>query len=334
MKTVRTLLDDSWYARYKGISKLNIRSSIYDLTAKCNLRCQGCFFYSSDQHLGYEEQKDLGQWNEFVDAEVERGVNMAIIIGGEPTLYFDRLDEFYKRVPTFCATNGIRKVPRDRFPDMMVGISLWGDEEDEKTLRGRDVFSISRKNYEGDPNTYFLYTLTPGQLGGKMERNVLKIRDAGLKVHFQLLSNDEDAEGCNWNPELLAQARIEMDDLLTRYPDTVISSRYYHEVICTGKMLGRSFGWQECPSVSKTRDTRSPRPKRLINFIRWASDLKTNHRCCTSDTRDCSTCKDGAAHMSWIMVNKRAHMNSTKDLQNWIEVYEMFAKLYRFIPWD
>jgi len=26
-------------------------------------------------------------------------------------------------------------------------------------------------------------------------------------------------------------------------------------------------------------------------------------------------------------------MNSTQDLQNWIEVYEMFAKLYRFIPW-
>jgi hypothetical protein len=26
-------------------------------------------------------------------------------------------------------------------------------------------------------------------------------------------------------------------------------------------------------------------------------------------------------------------MRSTKDLQGWIEVYEMFAKLYHFIPW-
>ena len=34
-----------------------------------------------------------------------------------------------------------------------------------------------------------------------------------------------------------------------------------------------------------------------------------------------------------VMVNKRAHLRSTKDLQNWIEVYEMFAKLYKFIPW-
>jgi hypothetical protein len=71
----------------------------------------------------------------------------------------------------------------------------------------------------------------------------------------------------------------------------------------------------------------------LTNFIRWSSDLQTMHRCCTSETRDCSTCKDGAAHMSWVMVNKRAHIRTPQDLQNWIEVYEMFAKLYQFIPW-
>jgi hypothetical protein len=26
-------------------------------------------------------------------------------------------------------------------------------------------------------------------------------------------------------------------------------------------------------------------------------------------------------------------MQSTRDLENWIEIYEMFAKLYQFIPW-
>jgi hypothetical protein len=37
--------------------------------------------------------------------------------------------------------------------------------------------------------------------------------------------------------------------------------------------------------------------------------------------------------MSWIMVNKRQHMQSSETMQGWVEVYEMFAKLYRFIPW-
>ncbi len=332
MITVSSLLDQEWHERYKAISKLNIRSSIYDVTNKCNLRCKGCFFFSSGEHKAAAEEMDIKKWQAFIDKEVDRGVNLAILIGGEPTLYLDRVEAFYKRLPTFCATNGLIKIPRDRFPDLMLGISLWGDETDEKILRGKDTFSISSKNYEGDPNVYYLYTLTPKQIG-KIERIIRKIGDAGLKVHLQLLSNDEGVDGFSWEPEQLEALRVELDDILDRYPDTVISSKYYHEIITTGKMLGRSFGWNECPSVTQPLDTRDPQPRRLIEFIRWASDLNTMHRCCTSETRDCSSCKDGAAHMSWVMVNKRAHIRTTRDLQNWIEVYEMFAKLYQFIPW-
>ena len=332
MKTVSSLLDTEWYARYKRISKLNIRSSIYDVTNRCNLRCKGCFFFSSDEHKAAPEETDIKKWEAFIDREKERGVNLAILIGGEPTLCLDRVEAFYKRLPTFCATNGLIKVPRDRFPDMMIGISLWGDEQDEKTLRGKDTFRISSQHYAGDPYVYYLYTITPNQIG-KTERIIRKISDAGLKVHMQLLSNDEGVDGFSWTPQQLADIRTEMDAMLDAYPTAVISSKYYHEIITTGKMLDRCFGWDECPSVTLPLDQRNPQPKRLIDFIRWASDLMTMHRCCTSETRDCSTCKDGAAHMSWVMVNKRAHIRTTKDLQNWIEVYEMFAKLYQFIPW-
>ena len=332
MKTVSSLLDEDWYERYRNISRLNIRSSIYDVTDRCNLRCKGCFFFSSNEHKAAREETDIKKWEAFVDKETKRGVNLAILIGGEPTLCMDRVEAFYRRLPTFCATNGLIKVPRDRFPDMMVGISLWGDEKAEKILRGKDTFAVSSKNYEGDPFAYYLYTITPRQIG-KTEPIIKRIQDAGLKVHMQLLSNDESVDGFFWKPEELNDIRMEMDNMLDRYPDTVISSKYYHEIITTGKMMGRSFGWNECPSVTEPLDTRNPHPKRLIHFIRWASDLKTMHRCCTSETRDCTTCKDGAAHMSWVMVNKRAHICSARDLQNWIEVYEMFAKLYQFIPW-
>ncbi|MDA3895480.1 MAG: 4Fe-4S cluster-binding domain-containing protein [Desulfobacteraceae bacterium] len=332
MKTISSLLDPDWFVRYQKISKLNIRSSIYDVTNRCNLRCKGCFFFSSGEDQAAEEEMDPGKWAQFIDSEKERGVNLAILIGGEPTLCLDRVEMFYKRIPSFCATNGLIKIPRDRFPDLTLGISLWGDEEDEKLLRGKNTFGISSKNYEGDPHTYYLYTITPKQIG-RTEKIIKKIRDVGLKVHMQLLSNDEGVDGFYWSQEELNDLRAEMDTMLDAYPDTIISSKYYHKIITTGKMLGRDFGWAECPSVSEQLDTRNPQPKRLIHFVRWASDLQTMHRCCTSATRECSTCKDGAAHMSWVMVNKRAHMRSTEDFQNWIEVYEMFAKLYHFIPW-
>lgn len=332
MNTVSSLLDDNWYERYKRISRLNIRSSIYDVTNKCNLRCKGCFFFSSGEHKVSDEEAENGKWDDFVDREMQRGVNLAILIGGEPTLFLDRVEAFYKRLPTFVATNGQIKISRERFPGMMIGISLWGDGDDEKILRGKDTFAVSSRNYEGDPHTYYLYTITPRQIG-RTERVIKKIDDIGLKVHMQLLSNDEGVNGFFWTPQALQDLRAEMDEMLDRYPRTVISCKYYHEVITTGKMLGRTFGWNECPSVTEQMDTRDPRPKRLIRFIRWSADLKTMHRCCTSATRDCSTCKDGAAHMSWVMVNKRGHLRSARDLQNWIEVYEMFAKLYQFIPW-
>ena len=69
------------------------------------------------------------------------------------------MEAFYKRLPSFCTTNGLIKVPRDRFPDMMIGVSLWGDEKDEKILRGKDTFAVSSKNYEGDLYVYYLYSL-------------------------------------------------------------------------------------------------------------------------------------------------------------------------------
>jgi len=332
MNTVSSLLDSAWAERYRRIARLNIRSSIYDVTNRCNLRCRGCFFFSSGEHQAAREENDLGRWERFIDREKARGVNLAILIGGEPTLCLDRVEAFYRRMPTFCATNGQIKIPRERFPDMMVGISLWGDEADEKVLRGRDTFAVSSGHYAGDRHAYYLYTITPRQVG-HTETIIRKVRDVGLKVHMQLLSNDEGVDGFSWSETQLREIRDEMDRMLERYPETVISCRYYHEIITSGRMLGRSFGWSECPSVTEALDRREPRPKRLIHFTRWASDLTTMHRCCTSETRDCSTCKDGAAHMSWVMVNKRAHLRSAQDLQNWVEVYEMFAKLYQFIPW-
>ena len=113
MKTVSSLLDAAWYERYRRISRLNIRSSIYDVTDRCNLRCKGCFFFSSGEQNAAHEEKDIARWHGFVDAEMARGVNLAILIGGEPTLCLDRIEAFYKRLPTFCATNELIKVPRD-----------------------------------------------------------------------------------------------------------------------------------------------------------------------------------------------------------------------------
>ena len=91
---------------------------------------------------------------------------------------------------------------------------------------------------------------------GKIEPVIKRIADVGLKVHLQLLSNDEGVDGFSWREGELKDLRHEMDEMLDKYPQTLISSKYYHEIITTGKMMGRSFGWNECPSVTESLDDR------------------------------------------------------------------------------
>ena len=336
MLTIKQLIqDDDTRKKYEDLKAMagfgGMRSSIYDVTNRCNLRCKGCFYFSSNQHEVADE-KDLSRLKAFIEKEKERGVNYAILIGGEPSLEPERLDVWYANIKCSSATNGLKKIDRARYPKMRVGISLWGDDAYEKALRGVNTFKISRENYKYDDNTYYLYTITSGHLHD-VEKVTKKIQDAGLKVHYQLFSNDQNVEGFDWTPDKYAEARDVLDNMLETYPDVVVSSKYYHQVLTTQTMLGRRFGWMECPSVSETLDNRTPKVKRLMGFNSFGSDLKTIHRCCTSVTRDCETCHDGAATMSWVMVNKREHMQTPEDFANWVDVSHMFAKLYEYIPW-
>ncbi len=331
MKLISELAQGEVRKKYDEIRSIGMRSSIYDVTNRCNLICKGCFYFSSDKN-DLEDQIDTERLNEFIESEKSRGVNYAILIGGEPALALDRLDVWYKTINCSAATNGIKRIPRDRYPSMRFGISLWGTGEEEKELRGINAFEKSLKNYEGDNNTYYLYTLTPPSLD-KAESIIKRIGDAGLRVHYQLISNDQNVPGYDWDNELLKKVRDLMDEMLIKYPDIVVSSHYYHKVLTTHELMGQKWGYEVCPSVSSDNDTRNPKPKRLINFNAWGADLTTIHRCCTSQTRDCEQCYDGAATMSWVMVNKRGHMNSPEDFANWVDVTYMFAKLYEYVPW-
>ncbi len=336
MLTIKDLIqDDDTRKKYEDIKNMaglgGMRSSIYDVTNRCNLRCKGCFYYSSNQDK-VNDEKDLGVLKAFIESEKARGVNYAILIGGEPSLEPERLDVWYANIKCSAATNGLKKIDRERYPKMRVGISLWGDDEYEERLRGKNTFKISRDNYKGDPNVYYLYTITPGYVD-QVEKVTRKIEDAGLRVHYQLFSNDQGVDGFDWTKDEYKKARDTMDAMLDKYPHVVVSSKYYHQVLTTQTMLGRKFGWMECPSVSEAVDNREPKAKRLMGFNSYAADLRTIHRCCTSVTRDCETCHDGAATMSWVMVNKREHMQSPEDFKGWVDVTHMFAKLYEYVPW-
>ena len=157
--------------------------------------------------------------------------------------------------------------------------------------------------------------------------------DSGKSAINSLVSDGVDIAVIAGDLSTIDEVELNLTRFCDKYPHVVVSSKYYHQVLTTQTMLGRRFGWTECPSVSEAVDTRDPKVKRLMGFNSYGSDLKTIHRCCTSVTRDCETCHDGAATMSWVMVNKREHMQGPEAFAGWVDVTHMFAKLYEYIPW-
>lgn len=114
----------------------DMRSSLYHLTNKCNIRCKGCWFFEKDFDKRTAELEDLAALEQFVCAEVERGVNAPLLIGGEPALFLDRIAVFQRHMPKVSvSTNGLRKIPYGGFKDITIGISLFGGGPLDDELR-------------------------------------------------------------------------------------------------------------------------------------------------------------------------------------------------------
>ena len=81
-------------------------------------------------------------------------------------MVLDRLKKIHDHFWMSMSTNGLRRIPYEGFENMTIGISLWGDHETDKWLRGGgkiDVFAKALANYRDDPRAIWYYTTTPGR---------------------------------------------------------------------------------------------------------------------------------------------------------------------------
>lgn len=68
-----------------------LRTSNYDVSNTCNLRCEGCLYFSGAGEEISRAETDIAVWQAFFAAEARRGVNFAYIGGAEPSLTQDRI---------------------------------------------------------------------------------------------------------------------------------------------------------------------------------------------------------------------------------------------------
>ena len=50
-----------------------LRESTYDITNRCNIRCDGCYYYEGDKQFA-TEKSDPEAWRRLMKAEKKRGI--------------------------------------------------------------------------------------------------------------------------------------------------------------------------------------------------------------------------------------------------------------------
>ncbi|MET0793586.1 MAG: radical SAM protein [Polyangiaceae bacterium] len=333
--------DRSYLARYRVVTNLSrrVRSSEYLLTNACNIRCKGCWFFANDFDSSTKELTGEAPLREFVRRERERGINYAIIIGGEPTLIPKRIALFVEGMDyVTISTNGLKPFPVRGFERVAVQISLFGGGPLDDELRAikpsgerfSGLFDTALANFKNDPRACFVFAICDEGIEF-IDETVRRIQENGNRVSFNIYSKygSSDPLRLQSAPRLLEAALAVKE----RYPETVLSHPYFIETLVTGKAhWGESFSYDVCPSISVDHPAHAARRANgkptLPLFNAWAADCETVNFCCTSG--HCDECRDSQAVLSWLQMNMYRFRESPERLKTWIEIAESYWKQF---PW-
>lgn len=336
--------DPRLQSRFSGLLShaRRIRVSEYHVTNACNIRCEGCWFFEYGHDTQTREEKDLEALARFLQKErQERRVNAALVIGGEPTLFQDRLRVFVENMTyVTISTNGLQPLPKEGFEKVAVGLTLFGGGELDDKLRGikpggrrfTGLFETTLRNYKDDPRAGFIYAITEDGLP-YIEDTVKRIADNGNKLQFNFYSKYHTAD------PLAQEAGSRLLDEALRvkwcYPDTVVSHPYYIRALITGRSHWGTFGYDSCPSISVDHPDHR---ERLANgnptlpfFNTYGADLTSVKFCCTSG--HCDSCRDSQAVMSWLLVNLDRFLDSKQNLRTWVEISESYWRQFIWGPY-
>ena len=68
------LADNEICRRWEKVRKFFfLRESTYDMTNRCNIRCDGCYYYEGEKQFA-EENGDPESWRRLMNEEKERGI--------------------------------------------------------------------------------------------------------------------------------------------------------------------------------------------------------------------------------------------------------------------
>ncbi|MCF3933033.1 radical SAM protein [Acuticoccus sp. M5D2P5] len=331
------------FEKAKAVPRTFANSAFYEVTQRCNLFCEGCYYFEGDKPRDLPEESDVSRWEDFFRAERDRGVTMGYFLGAEPSMEPKRLVAGAKYIPHGnVGTNGTKKIPEE--VPFRIQISIWGDEATDKKLRGGAVFRKAIKNYAGDPRALALFTFNPYNV--KHARQITEMcADAGLPITFNIFSptttyldklrqfmpNDKkffrisDSESnMLMSTDDLMNIRDTASELLNDFPDTVIYCEAYNRLSTSGRRM-----FELDPETGLAEGCRNRLKGTETGFSGYYSpDLKKqNVKCCTPDV-DCSECRIYGAGWSSLLAPPADLVQTVEGLKDWIDAMNTLARIF------
>jgi MoaA/NifB/PqqE/SkfB family radical SAM enzyme len=299
-----------------------LRESTYDMTNRCNIRCDGCYYYEGEKQFAGETGTPE-QWRSLMRSERERGITYVVLAGAEPSLVPDLCRVCFEEIHLGCiATNGVRHIPES--VGYKIHISVWGnDETSERIRKAKHLLEKQIRNYAGDPRAVFVYTFTRDNIDEIYD--VMKaLSPHGCKLTFNMFSAPVGyTGGLRHDAQSLAAARGTMMDIVNKYPGHILFSPYNAAAHTHTLGLHELFGCSY-PRMNPFTDIGLGR-----SFRQYRTDLSWNRSasCCVPDT-DCADCRHYAAGSAVVTARLYRHAADAESFKAWLDYVDTYLAVW------
>ena len=274
------------------------RVASYEITSRCNLNCQHCYWRKSSNS---EDELTDEQWKEVFTEHRSRGVSFAFLTGGEPALrlnVIDMADRIFKGLS--IASNGTIKIPEHI--NRRIFISIDGPREVHNRIRGGDIFDEVISNIKGDKRVLISPTLST--INYTYIDELIEItRQAEVEgINFSLYtSHRKENDPLLLTGEHLEQTISKLRDIWKKNKDIVFLTPYIIN------LLKEKKHHNECFFKGK-------------NFIAFDARIKEKKPCVLGEGVNCKTCGCIVPIFSYAL--KKA------DVRSWFLVHRMFPEKF------
>ncbi len=299
-----------------------LRESTYDMTNRCNIRCNGCYYYEGEKQFT-EENRDVEAWRQLMLQEKERGITFVVLAGAEPSLVPELCQVCFDEMPLGCiATNGLKLIPRAT--DYKIHISAWGtDATSLETRQAKDMLQRQIDIYKDDPRAIWVYTFTRYNIAESADV-VETLARHDCKVTFNIFSAPVGYTGdLHHTPTSLEYTRKATADLMAQFPDHVVYSHYNIVAHTHTHGLHHLFGCSY-PRQNPSEDVGLGR-----SFRQFRTDLTWDREaaCCVPDT-ECADCRHYAAGSAVVTARLYRHAVDPDTFNSWLDYVDTYLAVW------